>query len=46
MYYWLKEKLGDNWFTRAMVVLIYTLLILLILLYSVFPSDTFRYMEI
>lgn len=46
MYYFLKEKLGDNWATRLIAIVLYTLIVHLIILYSSLPTDTFRYLNI
>ncbi|WP_167854916.1 hypothetical protein [Mangrovimicrobium sediminis] len=46
MYYWLRDKLGGGWLPRLLAIAVYTLMMLLILIYSVFPSDSFRYLEI
>ncbi len=44
MFEWLRSKLG---MTGALVVapLLYALLILLVLLFSELPTDTFRYLD-
>ena len=46
MYYWLLEKLGDHWLTRALAFGAYTTLVFLIILFSIFPGDTFTYLDI
>jgi hypothetical protein len=45
MYYWMREKLGDHWLTRLLAIAVYSALVFLIILYSTFPGDTFRYLD-
>ena len=46
MYFWLAEKTGSTLVASILSTLVYTLLILMITIFSELPNETFRYLEL